>query len=212
MGDFAQTFQEAGGGITEQLWTPLGTSDFSPLIIKLAAARPEFVYCFLPGADAVRFLQQMKDYGAQGRMPLMGPGALFDQEDVIPAAGDAALGGVNTFQQSPLAPAAADFARAYTARSGRLPGEASTSGYVSGQIIKAGVDAVQGDLARFDAFHEYLLGSTTETAFGPMAFDARNNQAILDIYVNEVKKDEDGKPLNVVVHTYKGVQDPGPQA
>lgn len=212
IGDFAQTFREAGGRMGEQLWTPLGTADFSPLIIKLAAARPEFIYCFLPGADAVRFLQQMKDYGAQGRMPLVGPGALFDQEDVIPAAGDAALGGVNTFHQSPKAPAAADFARAYTTKTGRLPGEASTSGYVSGQVIKAGVDAVQGDLSRFDAFREHLLGSTTDTAFGPMAFDARNNQAILDIYVNDVQEGEDGQPLNVVVHTYRGVQDPGPQA
>lgn len=211
IGDFADTFQEQGGRISEQLWTPLGTSDFSPLISKLAAARPEFVYCFLPGADAVRFLQQMKDYGAQGRIPLLGPGALFDQEDVIPAAGDAALGGTNTFQQSPEAPAAAAFARDYSAKSGRLPGEASTSGYVSGQVIKAGIDAAQGDLARFDAFKDHLLGSVTETAFGPMAFDSRNNQAILDIYVNEVQKDDNGQPLNVVVHTYRDVQDPGPK-
>jgi len=45
-----------------------------------------------------------------------------------------------------------------------------------------------------------------------MAFDARNNQAILDIYVNEVRPDAEGKPFNTVLHTYKGVRDPGPKA
>lgn len=212
VGDFVTTFQELGGTVGEQLWTPLGTSDFAPLISKLAAANPQFIYSFLPGADAVRFLRQMQDYGMQGRVPLIGPGALLDQEDVIPAVGDAALGGINTFQQSPRVPAATDFMQAYLDKTGKLPGEASTSGYVSGQVIKAGMDAVQGDPSRFPALREHLLGSTTRTAFGPMAFDVRNNQAILDIYVNEVQRGEDGQPLNVAIHTYENVQDPGPKA
>ena len=73
------------------------------------------------------------------------------------------------------------------------------------------MDAVQGDPSRFTALREHLLGSTTRTAFGPMAFDARNNQAILDIYVNEVQRGKDGQPLNVAIHTYENVQDPGPK-
>lgn len=210
--DFIHTFQEHGGNVGQSIWTPLGTSDFAPIIMKLAAAKPRFIYSFLPGADAVRFLQQMRDYQMHGQVPLVGPGALFDQEDVIPAAGDAALGGINAFHQSPGAPASADFVRAYQAARNRLPGEASTSGYATGQVIKAAVDAVGGDVANRAAIKDHLLGNAVATAFGPMHFDPRNNQAILDIYINEVRKNADGVPFNTVVHTYERVRDPGPKA
>lgn len=212
IGDFISTFQEQGGSVGQAIWTPLGTADFAPIIMNLAAARPKFIYCFLAGADAVRFLQQMQDYKMHGSVPVIGPGALFDQEDVIPAAGTASLGGISSFHQSPGAPAAAEFVQAYQAARGRLPGEASTSGYATGQVIKAAVDAVGGNVSNKAAFKDYLLGNAVHTAFGPMKFDPRNNQAILDIYINEVRPGTDGKPFNTVVHTYQGVQDPGPNA
>ncbi len=212
IGDFIHTFQEQGGSVGQSIWTPLGTTDFAPIIMNLAAAQPRFIYSFLAGADAVRFLQQMQDYKMHGAVPLVGPGALFDQEDVIPAAGDSSLGGVSSFHQSPGAPAAAGFVRAYQTARGRLPGEASTSGYATGQVIKAGIDAVGGDVANKAAFKDHLLGNAIDTAFGPMHFDPRNNQAILDIYINEVRKDANGKPFNTVIHTYERIQDPGPKA
>ena len=57
-----------------------------------------------------------------------------------------------------------------------------------------------------------LLDKPINTAFGPMAFDPRNNQSILDIYVNRVEKDAQGRPFNTVVHTYQRIQDPGPRS
>lgn len=210
--DFAHTYREQGGTLGEQIWTPLGTSDFAPLIMNLAAANPRFVYTFLAGADAVRFHQQMKDYRLHGKIPVIGPGALYDQEDVVPAVGDAALGGVSTFHQSPGAPSAQEFVAAYQAARKRLPGEASTSGYVAGQVIKAGLEAVQGSLQDKAAFRQSLLEQPIATAFGPMEFDPRNNQAIMDIYVNKVEKDAQGQPFNTVIHTYPRIQDPGPRA
>jgi len=212
IGDFIATFEQQGGRIRDSVWTPLGTADFAPIIMDLAAKQPEFIYAFLAGTDAVRFLQQMRDYGMQGKVPVIGPGALFDQEDVTIAAGEASLGGISTFHQSPGAPAAADFVRAYQAARGRLPGEASTAGYVAGQVIKAGVDALAGDMTQWSKFREVLLDEAVATAFGPLRFDARNNQAIMDIYVNEVRANAQGKPFNTVIHTYPGVQDPGPAA
>src|SRR5690606_14155111 len=147
-----------------------------------------------------------------GKIPIVGPGALFDQEDVVPAIGDAALGGLSTFHQSPGAPSAHDFVQAYQAVRNRLPGEASTSGYVTGQVIKAGLDATQGPLADTAAVQKSLRDRPIAPAFGPIRFDPRNHQAILDIYVNKVEKDAQGIPFNTVTHTYPGIQDPGLQA
>ena len=208
--DFEDTYRQQGGTLGKQFWTPLGTTDFAPLLMNVAALKPEFIYAFFPGADAVRFLKQMQDFRLRDSIRLIGPGALFDQEDVIPAVGAAALGGFNAFHQSPGAPASQAFVAAYLQARQRLPGEASTAGYATGQVIRAGIEAVDADLSRKDAFKAALLAAPVATAFGPMRFDPRNNQAILDIYLNEVKPGPDGKPLNTVIKTYPGVQDPGP--
>ena len=93
-----------------------------------------------------------------------------------------------------------------------MPGEMGTAGYVTGQVIKAAVERVEGDLSNKEKVKEALLAKEVETVFGPMPFDPRNNQAILDIYVNEIKEGTGGVPVNQVIHTYKGVRDPGPVA
>ncbi|ONG58701.1 ABC transporter substrate-binding protein [Pseudoroseomonas deserti] len=209
IGDFAEGYRRLGGGIGRQLWTPLGSADFGPLLTTIASERPEVVYGFFAGSDAVRFLRQWKEYRLAGRVPLVGTGAFFDQEDVLPAVGDAALGAVNTFHQSPTAPASAAFIEAYRATGKPLPGEFSTTGYVCGQVIKAALERSNGDLADWEKTRAGLFAAPVETAFGPMPFDPRNGQAILDIHVNEVKRGEDGRMVNTVLHTYRQVRDPG---
>lgn len=155
--DFNDTYRQQGGTLGRHFWTPLGTTDFAPLLMTVAALQPEFIYAFFPGADAVRFLKQMQDFRLRDKIRLIAPGALFDQEDVIAAVGDAALGGFNAFHQSPGAPASQAFVKAYLQTRQRLPGEASTAGYAAGQVIRAGVEAVNGDVARKDLFKQALL-------------------------------------------------------
>jgi branched-chain amino acid transport system substrate-binding protein len=79
------TYQQQGGKIGKQIWTPLGTADFGPLLTTIASEQPKFIYSFFAGSDAVRFLQQMREYRLAGRIKLVGTGALFDQEDVLPS-------------------------------------------------------------------------------------------------------------------------------
>ncbi|WP_216654759.1 ABC transporter substrate-binding protein [Pseudogemmobacter hezensis] len=211
IGDFVETYTAQGGAVGQQLWAPLGTTDFGPLLTAIASVQPEFIYSFFAGSDAVRFLRQMKDYRLHEKVKVLGGGALFDQEDVIATVKDAALGGLNTCNQSPTAPASQAFSAAYLARRGVLPGEMGTAGYVTAQVIKAALERVGGDVAAKDQLKENLLALPVDTVFGPMSFDPRNNQAILDIYVNEITESADG-PVNQVIHTYQGVQDPGPTA
>ncbi|WP_082613246.1 ABC transporter substrate-binding protein [Bosea sp. Root483D1] len=212
VGDFVASYQQQGGKVGKQLWAPLGTTDFGPLLTTIAAEKPEFIFSFFAGSDAVRFLRQMREYRLHGKIKLIGSGALFDQEDVVSAVKEAALGGLNTCNQSPTAPSSAAFTKAYQAIRNAMPGEMGTAGYVTGQVIKATIERVQGDLSNKDKVKEALLAKEVETVFGPMPFDPRNNQAILDIYVNEIREGAGGIPVNQVIHTYKGVRDPGPVA
>ncbi|HYD71188.1 ABC transporter substrate-binding protein [Azospirillum sp.] len=212
--DFIGAYKAGGGQVARQMWTPFGTTDFAPLLTDIAMAKPDLVYCFFAGSDAVRFLQQWQDYRLAGRIPLIGTGAVFDQEDVLPAVGPGIKGAVNAFHQSPTAPApgAQAFVELYRKAHGRLPGEMSTSGYATGQVIAAAVDAVQGDLTNKDKVRDAVLALDLQTAYGPMRFDPANNQAILDVYINEVRVGSDGKPVNQVVHAYPKVSDPGDKA
>ncbi|WP_255568952.1 ABC transporter substrate-binding protein [Roseomonas alba] len=214
VGDFVTTYQGLGGRIGRQFWTPLGTADFGPLLTAIAAERPDSVYVFFAGSDAVRFLRQWKEYRLAGRIRLTGTGACFDQEDVLPAVGDAPLGAINTFHQSPTAPASAAFVEAYRATGKPLPGEFSTTGYVCGQVLRAAVERSNGDpTGNWAQTRQALFDAPIDTAFGSMPFDPRNGQAILDIHVNEVNAGAPGQPLvNTVVHTYPQLRDPGPNA
>ena len=214
VGDYVETYQRLGGRVGRQFWTPLGTADFGPLLTAIAAERPDAVYVFFAGSDAVRFLRQWKEYRLAGRVRLTGTGACFDQEDVLPAVGDAALGAVNTFHQSPTAPASAAFVAAHLATGRPLPGEFSTTGYVCGQVLRAAAERTSGDPSgNWERTRQALLDAAVDTAFGAMPFDPRNGQAILDIHVNEVKPASSGNvPVNTVVRTFRQVRDPGPDA
>lgn len=214
VGDFIAAYKAGGGEVKQEIWTPLGTTDFAPLMTTLAAEKPDFVYSFFAGSDAVRFHQAMRDFGLAGKVKVVGTGALFDQEDVLPVVGDAAIGGIHTFHSSPTAsnPANRKFVDAYLKLKQHLPGENATAGYATGQVMKAAAERVQGDLSNKDKLRDALLASPVETVYGSTGFDPRNNQAILDIHVNEVRKGSDGKPINTVIHTYKLVRDPGPAA
>ncbi|MBR0680451.1 ABC transporter substrate-binding protein [Roseomonas eburnea] len=211
VGDFVQTYQEFGGRIGRQFWTPLGSADFGPLLTAIAAERPDSVYVFFAGSDAVRFLRQWKEYRLAGRIRLTGTGACFDQEDVLPAVGDAALGAVNTFHQSPTAPASAAFVEAYRTSGKGLPGEFSTTGYACGQVLRAATERTGGDPTDWARTRQALFDAPVDTAFGRMPFDPRNGQAILDIHVHEVRS-APGGVINTVVHTYPQLRDPGPNA
>ena len=67
-----------------------------------------------------------------------------------------------------------------------------------------------GDPSDLERFRQALLEQPIKTVIGPMRFDPRNNQAVLDIHVNELVAGSDGQPLNTAVHNFPAVQDPGP--
>ncbi|WP_200840771.1 hypothetical protein [Geminicoccus flavidas] len=112
-------------------------------------------------------------------MKLIGPGALFDQEDVVPAV----HGFVEAYRRTRPA--------ARRGQHGRLchrPGDPDGAGGGGGRPVRPE-----------KRFRQVLLEHPIETVIGPMHFDPRNNQAVLDIYVNELVAGPDGLPLNRVI-------------
>lgn len=65
---------DKGGTIMANELIATGTPDYSPYILKIKAANPDFVYINLAGADQTTFLKQYKEYG----LPFKVSGGVMD--------------------------------------------------------------------------------------------------------------------------------------
>jgi branched-chain amino acid transport system substrate-binding protein len=63
---FARAFEEAGGKVVQELYPPIGTTDFGPYIAKIRRD-VDVVATLVPGADGIRFISLL---------PASGPAAL----------------------------------------------------------------------------------------------------------------------------------------
>lgn len=68
---FADTFQQAGGTLTEKVFPPLGNSDYAPFLAKIKAGSPDAVWAFFAGADQIKFVQQYQQFIGDS-IPLFG--------------------------------------------------------------------------------------------------------------------------------------------
>ena len=69
---FKGPYVARGGKVLKEIWPPLGTTDFSPYLTDIKSINPPVTYDFMPGADAVRFIQQYSEFGLKEKMPLTG--------------------------------------------------------------------------------------------------------------------------------------------
>jgi branched-chain amino acid transport system substrate-binding protein len=58
--------------IVGESWPKLGETDFSPYITSIIAAKPDFVFSILWGADLINFTKQAKGYGLYEKMAASG--------------------------------------------------------------------------------------------------------------------------------------------
>ena len=68
-----RAFAKKGGKVSKEIYTPLGTTDFSPYLTDIRSLNPGAVYCFLPGgSDSTRFVQQYAQSGIKSRLTCFG--------------------------------------------------------------------------------------------------------------------------------------------
>src|SRR3954467_910162 len=87
---FKGPYVARGGKVLKEIWPPLGTTDFSPYLTDIKSINPPVTYDFMPGADAIRFIQQYTEFGLKEKIPLTGF-TIIDSL-TISALGKAALG------------------------------------------------------------------------------------------------------------------------
>jgi len=65
---FMDGFKSQGGEIVQEIYPPLGTTDYSSYLTQITRDA-DAVWAFFSGSDAINFVQQYAEYGLKEKMP-----------------------------------------------------------------------------------------------------------------------------------------------
>jgi branched-chain amino acid transport system substrate-binding protein len=205
---FRGPFLARGGKVLKEIWPPLGTTDFSAYLTDIKSINPPVTYDFMPGADAVRFIQQYSEFGLKEHAPLTGF-TLIDSQ-TISALGKASIGVISalTYVDTIDNPESKTFVANYQAKFKSSPDLFSDYGYVGARAVGEALKMVDGDTSNKDKLVEAMTKVTFNAPRGSFRFDPVTHNPIQDIYIVQVVENG-GQITTKVLSTAKDVQDPG---
>lgn len=208
MAQFKGPYLARGGKVLKEIWPPLGTTDFTPYLTDIKSINPPVTYDFMPGADAVRFVQQYSEFGLKEKMPLTGF-TMIDSQSTS-ALGKAAVGVISavTFVDTLDNPAAKAFVAAYRGKYKSSPDLFADYGYVGARAIGEALQMTDGDTSNKDKFVAAMSRVQFDAPRGRFRFDPATHNPIQDIYIAQVVE-SGGKITTKTLSTAKQVQDPG---
>ena len=107
------------GEVADEIYTQLGQLDFSAELAKIAAAKPDAVFTFMPGGMGVNLVKQYRQAGLAETTPFLS--AFTVDETTLPATGEAALGFYSGAAWAPATLAAPEAATPPAASSATSP-------------------------------------------------------------------------------------------
>jgi branched-chain amino acid transport system substrate-binding protein len=201
---WARAFEEAGGKVVQEVYAPLGTADFAPYVAQLRRD-VDVIGVQTVGADGVRFVKQFREYGLQGKIPLVDAAVGFSDLSLLPASGDAAVGGYNSqpYQYTIDTPRNKKFVQAFRAKHGRDPGAPAAFTYSALLALDQAVKATGGKPEDPARLIEALRKMDIEAPQGRIRFDRFQN-VVSDIYISRIDK-VGNQFVPVVIETFRGV-------
>lgn len=209
IGGFLESFQDAGGELVEEVYTPLGSTDFSAALGRLGASDADGIYGFLAGTDGLIFVQEYADSGLRDDMPLAGAGFMVE-EDVLEEVGEAALGifsGLHWVYDLDN-PENEEFVQAFEEEYGRGPSVYAVQGWDSARLIVDAVEELDGDVSDAEAVIDAMLGVEFASPRGQFRLDPDTHNPVQHIYLREVVE-TDGEIHNTFVEDLGETPDPG---
>lgn len=206
--DFKATYTKLGGQIVGEAYFPLGNNDFAPYLSKVIAAKPQVLFGFYGGSDAVKLVQQAAEYGLKQKgILLAGAGFNYDN-NLLPAQGKAAIGAISAMHwaNDMDTPLFKKFAPEFQAKYGEQPNTNVVNAYDAMVVLASALEKVKGNTADKDAFLKAIASTNTEGLRGKLQFDPNTNQVIHDMYVREVRE-VNGTLINAKVAVIPAVKD-----
>jgi branched-chain amino acid transport system substrate-binding protein len=201
---FKKGFEQVGGQILQEVYTPMNTPDFGPYLSQMRRDI-DAVYAWYAGADAVKFDSQYMDFGLKDKIPLTGWIGI-NEEVIMDSIKDFIKGNTVATPYTPTIdlPENKKFVAAYRAKYNADPALPSVNAYDAAKIILAAATSVQGNLSDKDKFLAAISKASLNSPRGPIRFDERG-QVIADLYIC-VADMKDGRMQNNVVDIIKGVR------
>ena len=180
------------GEIADEVYVPLNQLDFSAELAKIAAAKPDAIYVFLPGGMGVNFVKQFRQAGLADGVTFLS--AFTVDESTLPAQQDAALGffGGSNWAPDLDTPQNKAFVAAYEKEFNAVPATYAFQAYDAALLIDSAVRAVGGNLGNKDALRAAMMKADFKSLRGGFKFNT-NHYPIQDFYLVKVAKRADGK-------------------
>lgn len=197
---FAATFTDYGGEIENQMWPPLGTTDYGPFASEIAEGDYDVVFNGLQADDAVVFQEAWADYGLNEDGPTLVSSPSTMDQSLVRTMKETADGAISSghFAEGRGEGDTADFVEAYEEANGEIPGYYAASGYFGAQLVAAALEELDGEIPDANAFID-AAGAVDldDSVFGPATVD-ENGNLVLDVYMRQVKQRDDGAYWNTV--------------
>ena len=165
--------------------------DFSAELAKIAAAKPEGIFIFYPGAHGVQFVKQYAQSGLFNTAKLY---QVFSIDAItLPQQGELALGTlgaqewVNDLPNEQNKRYVADFKKKH----GVYPSYYGAQSYDAIMLIASAAEALKGDLSSKDKVRAELKKANFKSLRGGFKYNT-NNFPIENFYIQETVKDPQG--------------------
>jgi branched-chain amino acid transport system substrate-binding protein len=196
------------GAIADEVYVPLNQLDFSAELSKIADAKPEAIYVFLPGGMGVNFVKQFRQAGLASSTTFLS--AFTVDESTLPAQQDAALGFFGGANWAPNleTPQNKAFVAAYEKEYSAVPATYAFQAYDAALLIDSAVRQVQGNVGNKDALRAAMMKADFKSLRGGFKFNS-NHYPIQDFYLVKVAKRADGKfETQIVKKVFENYSDP----
>jgi branched-chain amino acid transport system substrate-binding protein len=205
IGVFKDEVQKAKKDYVGDVYSPIGTKDFSTYITKIRQSGAEACFLVLQGDDNAAFLSQAHEYRLPDKVQLVT--SIVDLNS-IHAVGDAALGlaGSTRYVFSIDNPKNKAFVAAWQKEyNNALPDVFEGEQYQACQMLQAGIEAAKSIDA--DKLRPALEAASVDSIKGHVAMRACDHQAVQGGYVVKVvKKDGFKTPVPEIIATFPGDQ------
>jgi branched-chain amino acid transport system substrate-binding protein len=195
------------GEIVDEVYTPLTQLDFSAELAKIAAAKPDAIYTFMPGGLGVNLVKQYRQAGLEN-IPFLS--AFTVDESTLPAQGDAAVGfyGGSNWAPNLDTPQNKAFVAEFEKTYNYVPGSYAFEAYDAALLIDSALKATGGKTSDKEALRAALKRADFQSLRGGFKFN-NNGYPIQNFYLTKVAKRPDGKFQTEIVETvFKDDVDP----
>lgn len=179
------------GEVVDEIYVPLSQLDFSTELAKIAAAKPDAIFTFMPGALGINLVRQYRQAGLAS-IPFLS--AFTVDEATLPALGDAAAGFYTSATWAPDFDNACSkrFVQDFEAAYGYIPSSYAAHSYDAAFLLDSGIRAVGGKLSDKAGLRAALEKADFQSVRGAFRFGV-NHFPVQDFYLCKVAKRADGK-------------------